>query len=286
MAFKLLAPAKVNLSLKVLRRRADGYHEIDTVLQSIDLCDEITIELTGAGLRLYAPPHLPAGEENLCYRAAQAYFVRARRRAQASIWLTKNVPVQAGLGGGSSNAAAVLLGLNQLHDSLLRPEELGEMAATLGSDVPFFLTGGTARARGRGEQVEALSDGQEWWLRIVMPPLGLSTQQVYALWRPGREDVFPAELFFNDLERSAHILMPELHALYRLLALDGAARVLLCGSGSAVCGFFSSPPRGEWKLASGHREFVARTITRAQYREATTLRECESPHDPHQTRQL
>lgn len=277
MAARLLSPAKINLRLRVLGRRPDGYHEIDTVLQSIDLCDEITIALSGNALRLHAPPHLPTGEGNLCYRAAQAFFARLRRSAQASIWLTKRVPVQAGLGGGSSNAAAVLLGLNQLHQNPLDIQELTQLAAAVGSDVPFFLTGGTARARGRGEHIEALPDARRWWLRIVKPKLGLSTAEVYALWRPPQcaADALADDDLFNDLEQPAQRLMPALLEFYRLLKSDGAERVLLCGSGSAVCGFYSRPPAGMLPLGEGHREFIARTMTRLEYGQATAVKERE-----------
>ncbi|MBT9156617.1 MAG: 4-diphosphocytidyl-2-C-methyl-D-erythritol kinase [Firmicutes bacterium] len=277
MAVRLLSPAKVNLRLRILGRRADGYHEIDTVVQSIDLCDEITIALSGSSLRVLAPPHLPSGEGNLCYQAAQVFFARLKRSAHASVWLTKRIPVQAGLGGGSSNAAAVLLGLNHLHENPFNPTELSLLGATLGSDVPFFLTGGTARAWGRGEHVEPLPDARGWWLRIVKPELGLSTAEVYALWRPekGAADVLADDAFFNDLEQPAQTLMPALADFYRMLIADGAERVLLCGSGSAVCGFYSKPPAGALPLARGHREFVARTMTRLEYSQATAVKECE-----------
>ncbi len=277
MAVTLRSPAKVNLRLQVLGRRSDGYHEIDTVLQSIDLCDEIVIALSGLNLRIFAPPYLPTGEGNLCYQAAQSFFALIRERARATIWLTKRIPVQAGLGGGSSNAAAVLLGLNELHHNPLNSEELTQLAAAVGSDVPFFLIGGTARARGRGERVEALPDARRWWLRIVKPELGLSTAQVYALWRPGNfgHDILADNSFFNDLEQPARKLMPDLADVYCALIADGAEKVLLCGSGSAVCGFYSQPPVGALPLKSCHREYIARTMTRLEYSQATAARECE-----------
>lgn len=277
MALRLLSPAKVNLRLKVLGKRADGYHEIDTILQSIDLCDEITVALSGSSLRLYAPPHLPSGEGNLCYRAAQAFFARLGSAHQATLWLTKRIPVQAGLGGGSSNAALVLLGLNQLHQNPLNTDDLRLLAAGLGSDVPFFLTGGTARARGRGEQIEALPDARQWWLRIIKPYRGLSTREVYAAWRPHKSDetTLPDDTYFNDLEQPAWELMPPLVDIYRMLMADGAERVLLCGSGSAVCGFYSSPPLGTLVRGDGRCEFIARTMTRLEYSRAIAVKECE-----------
>jgi 4-diphosphocytidyl-2-C-methyl-D-erythritol kinase len=276
-AVRLLSPAKVNLRLEVLGKRADGYHEVDTVLQSIDLCDEITISLSDNNLRLHAPAHLPSGEGNLCYQAAQAFFARLGRVPRATLWLTKRIPVQAGLGGGSSNAAAVLLGLNQLHRHPLSTKELGFLAAGLGSDVPFFLTGGTARARGRGEQIEALPDAGQWWLRIVKPYRGLSTAEVYAAWRPhtGPRDIVGGDAYFNDLEPAARELLPPLVDIYDMLSSDGAERVLLCGSGSAVCGFYPSPPTGTLSLGDGYCEFIARTLTRLEYSRVTAVKECE-----------
>jgi len=276
-AVRLLSPAKINLRLKVLGKRADGYHEVDTILQSMDLCDEVTIALSNEDLRLHAPPHLPSGEGNLCYQAAQAFFARLGRVPGATLWLTKRIPVQAGLGGGSSNAAAVLLGLNQLHHNPLSTEELGLLAARLGSDVPFFLAGGTARARGRGEQLEALPDARQWWLRIIKPYAGLSTAEVYAAWRPhtGTREVCGDDGYYNDLEQAAQELLPPLADIYQVLRLDGAKRVLLCGSGSAVCGFYASPPVGVLSLGDGYCEFLARTMTRLEYSRATAVKECE-----------
>lgn len=273
MTIRLYAPAKINLRLKVLAKRDDGYHQIDTVMQSISLSDEITIDVAEEGLTVIGPPHLPQGRGNLCYRAAQAFCGVWHVKGGLRIHLNKYIPVQAGLGGGSSDAAAVLVGLNRLFGQPLGLEELTKLAAALGSDVPFFLYGGTARATGRGEVIEPLDDAKPWWLRIIKPPYGLSTPEVYSAWRRGVV-VGRDEFFENDLEEAAQAIRPELKFVKQALMDDGAVHAFLCGSGSAVCGLYARRPEGTLLNSSDHKEYVARTITRKEYMLSTFGREC------------
>jgi 4-diphosphocytidyl-2-C-methyl-D-erythritol kinase len=152
----LRAAAKVNLTLEVLGKRADGYHEIATVMQAVDLSDRITLDDADALELRSDSATVPSDASNLAWRAAAALREAARIETGVRIAVDKRIPVAAGLGGGSSDAAAVLIGLNRLWRLQWSIERLDEVAATLGSDVPFFLRGGAALARGRGEKVEAL----------------------------------------------------------------------------------------------------------------------------------
>jgi len=177
---RLRSPAKVNLFLEPLRKRADGYHEIVTVMQTIDLCDELEIELVGTGIELECDnPKLPRGPENLAYRAAEAFAGATRLEQGVRIRLSKRIPVGGGLGGGSGNAAVTLLGLNELAGRPLSRRRLARIATLLGSDVSFFLYGGTALCRGRGERVKPLKPAPEFWLMLVTAPINISTRVVY-----------------------------------------------------------------------------------------------------------
>ena len=175
----LEAFAKVNRSLVVLGRRPDGYHEIDTLFQTIDLSDEIRFEedrslsLSAGGI------DLPEGGENLVVRAAHALSEHAGVVRGARIRLWKRIPVGAGLGGGSADAAATLLGLNALWRLERSADDLCAIAATVGSDVPFFLHGGRARGTGRGERIEPLPDRASECLVLFLPPFGMATPEVY-----------------------------------------------------------------------------------------------------------
>ncbi len=167
----VLAPAKLNLSLEVLRRRPDGYHELCTLFQAIDLCDELTVE-PADGLTLTVEGDAPPGEENLVLRAAHMLLPYAGGRG-AHLRLRKRIPSGAGLGGGSSDAAAALLALDRLWRTGLEPPGLAEMARTLGADVPFFLHGGTALGTGRGDEIKPLPDVSSLWFVLSVPPFSL-----------------------------------------------------------------------------------------------------------------
>ena len=246
------ACAKVNWVLEVLNRRPDGYHEVRTVIQTIDLCD--TLELEPAGeLCLEAPDEgLPSPAENLAMKAARLLQERAVRLSGARIRLSKGIPVAAGLGGGSSDAAAVLRGLNELWELGLEQEALADVAARLGSDVPFFLRGGAALAGGRGERITPLPDIPRQELLIAVPRLTLAdkTRRMYSLLTPAdytdgsaSERLTDAirqgrplndEHLFNVFDGPAFRTFPELERLRRALLEAGARSVHLAGSGPAV----------------------------------------------------
>src|SRR6266513_5450312 len=164
---QVLAPAKINLSLKILGRRSDGFHEIETVIAPISLYDEIKVEKrsgkTGIVFRCDVPS-VPQGDDNLVVRAAKAFVAKAKIDAAISIELQKKIPHGAGLGGGSSDAASTLLGLNELFEAGLEQGDLLKLAAQIGSDVPFFVVRGPAICRGRGEDVRPISVGKTFRL--------------------------------------------------------------------------------------------------------------------------
>ena len=259
----LAAPAKINLWLRVVGRRADGYHRLDTVFQGLELADRVTVTCrpatagAGSGVALAVSGNaVPAGPENLCARAARAYLERWPAAVSVAIGLDKRIPVAAGLGGGSSDAATVLLALRTLLAQPREVDELVEPARRLGADVPFFLVGGTARGRERGDAIEPLPDLEPATLWLVAPLAELPTAAVFADYarrnagapdRSGDEMSLPAErsierwILGNDLETSARSLCPQVEAIYTVLQRFGFGSVQLSGSGGVV---FGIPPEG------------------------------------------
>ena len=248
----LKTPAKINLRLRILGLRADGYHELITWMQQVSLYDEVRIEPGGQRILVDTDREdVPGGRENIVHRAARALREASGRKALgARIYLKKNIPAGAGLGGGSGNAAGALWALNRAWNLGMAAAELCEVAAQVGSDVPFFLGGPAAVCRGRGERVEAREALRSGWFLLVKPPVALSTQEVYAwsrekIGREGRdfgETNGPARLgkheYGNDLEGIVFPRFPELESLCAMLVRAGAVRAMMSGSGSTVFGFF------------------------------------------------
>lgn len=246
------AYAKVNLTLAVGEKRLDGYHEVVSVMQRVSLCDTLTAEQTREGITLTcSDPALPSGEENLAHRAASLFFRETGIAGGAALTLEKRIPSQAGLGGGSSDAASALLALRKLYAPALPDTELETMAAALGSDVPFFIRGGTQLATGRGEVLSPLPPLTDGWFVIVKPTESFSTPAMYR-----RLDELPpactpplpplqgglpalAAGLFNRFEAA----IPAGSAVWDIkaqLAAYGALASLLSGSGSAVFGLFDT----------------------------------------------
>ncbi len=194
-------PAKVNLFLEIKGRRDDGFHEIETVFQEIRLCDSLTIAPAAAGIGItVSGADLPEGRGNLVIRAAQLYLDRFGGARGLRIRLVKRIPLMAGLGGGSSDAAATLMALRDLLHPEMPAAKLSRIAEDLGSDVPFFLEGGTAHATGRGEQIRAMEPRDPFWMTLAFPPFGLSTAEVYgAVEIPLEEDRKTPEMLFHAL---------------------------------------------------------------------------------------
>lgn len=249
----LQAPAKINLTLDVLSPRADGYHEIDSIMQTLSLADDVSLAWSDApGVKLIVDgpeaTGIPADEGNLAYRAAAKLLDAADSAERGiTILLTKNIPSQAGLGGGSSDAAAVLIGVNELLGRPLTGSSLQPIARNLGADVAFFLRGGIARARGIGEIVDPVAGGSEQELLIVKPSDGVSTAQAYRALDafPDRRSAratlaWPDGGVSNDFESVVYAMHPAIARTRERLLAAGAAAVLLCGSGSALAVFGGS----------------------------------------------
>jgi 4-diphosphocytidyl-2-C-methyl-D-erythritol kinase len=253
----LRASAKVNLALEVLGKRGDGYHEIATVLQAVDLADRLKLE-TADSLSLHVDdPDLPTDDGNLVMRAARLLQKAAGRETGARIGLTKRIPVAAGLGGGSSDAAATLWGLSRLWKLGWPRARLRELAVELGMDVPFFLGPGRAIATGRGERLAALPGGGGYALVLVNPKVPLSTREVYgrvpAGWHAepsGTERMVEAlrtrnagtvgAALTNNLERVVEPVMPVIGRMKAALLAAGALGAIMSGSGPTVFGMARS----------------------------------------------
>ena len=240
------APAKINLFLKVLRRRPDGFHEIETLISPISLCDQIKIDKNkrGQGISFRCDdPSVPRGGENLVVRAANAFFVATQTRPAISIVLKKKIPHGAGLGGGSSDAAAVLLALNQLFATKLSREKLAKLGSTIGSDVPFFIFESAAICTGRGEIVTPRKLTEQLSILLVKPDFGVSTPWAYKHWQNSREvpgipyvqQDFRGQKLHNELERPVFEKFVFLARIKMwLLQQKEVAAALMSGSGSTV----------------------------------------------------
>lgn len=242
---ELLAPAKINLSLTVKGQRDDGFHEIETLMCPISVFDRLEIEARDEGGLEFAcdEPSIPAGDENLVVRAAKLFCGEVGIEPRLRIHLHKEIPHGAGLGGGSSDAAATLLGLDAVFQTMLSRETLTSMAAELGSDVPFFIHQSAAICRGRGEQVERVDFRRRVPLLLVKPPFGVPTPWAYRQWHGAREvpGIRYAEqrlewgTLSNDLERPAFEKYLFLALLKRwLLARSEVEGALMSGSGATV----------------------------------------------------
>lgn len=263
------APAKLNLGLRILDRRPDGYHEIETVFLPLALFDTLVIERGRSGIALESDaPELPLGSDNLVVRAAERTCRALEIEPRLAIRLEKRIPVAAGLGGGSSDAAGVILGLESLAGQRLPEAERAALALGLGADVPFFLDPRPAIGRGRGELLEPLSQVPEMWWLLIAFPFPISTAQAYRsvsseLTLPRRRSSIAALLGpagvrsepRNDLETIAARLHPEISAARRALERAGASVTGMSGSGPTVYGCF--PDRESAEGASRSRELPA-----------------------------
>ena len=269
---KSLAPAKLNIRLKVTGRRPDGYHELVSIMVPVTLFDHLELETTLRGpIRLTCQgPSIPDNEKNLVYRAAQAFFSRTRRESGLSVKLTKNIPVAAGLGGGSSDAASTLMALNDMCSNPLTSEELAELAVSLGADIPFFLKNRPCMARGIGEVLEPIEKWPGFWYVIVTPSVKVSTAWVYANLKlklttgeydsiitqleSGSYDI--AEILENDLETVTASHFPVINTIKKSLMAGGAKGALMTGSGPSVFGIFESKDQA----LSAERHLVSRDL--------------------------
>jgi 4-diphosphocytidyl-2-C-methyl-D-erythritol kinase len=258
----LKSPAKINLFLNILRKREDGYHEIATLMQAIDLEDEIVLEKRGKGITLRTDhPNCPAGESNLAFKAAALLLEDQKISDGVSIQISKRIPIAAGLGGGSSNAAATLKGLNRLFELKTPKRRLHQLAAQLGSDVPFFLSSGQTLAKGRGEKLKPLTLFRDYWLVLVYPGFEVSTRWAYQNFKisltrgkkefnltnlENRKGFFKALLGFdNDLEKAVQERYPAIGRIKDILISSGAIKSSMSGSGPTVYGVFKHKLKAE-----------------------------------------
>jgi len=238
------APAKINLSLKILRRRDDGFHEIETLIAPISLFDEIEIQKQARWIDFQCDDaSLPHGGDNLVVQAAMAFFQETKRKGGVSIKLIKKIPHGAGLGGGSSDAAATLLALNQLFETRLSRHELVRIGSTLGSDVSFFIFGSAATCKGRGELVTPTKLAEKLSLLLLKPDFAVSSAWAYSHWQDSKQipgifyqtQQFRGQTFVNDLERPVFekfVFLGQMKGWLLKQSEVGAA--LMSGSGSTI----------------------------------------------------
>jgi 4-diphosphocytidyl-2-C-methyl-D-erythritol kinase len=278
-AIRMRTNAKINLFLRVMGQRPDGFHEIETIFHGVGLKDDIVLTPTTSGeveIEMQAAGNLradmPTFEENLAWLAARALIEQGSQNAGVHISITKRIPVAAGLGGGSGNAAGVLVGLNELWEFGLDRSGLLELAGVVGSDVPYCIDGGTALATGKGEALTALPFPSDLWLVLGISYVPLLTREVYAAWEPsdsklkvgsapmtlalGAGDVPEvAALLHNDLEPAIFKLRPELEDKKQELLQAGALGALVSGSGPTVYGVAGDRAHAEAIAASVKSEF-------------------------------
>ena len=289
--FALPSFAKVNLHLRVLGKRSDGFHELCTIFQTISLSDVLTFREADSLQMTCSDPTIPVDGGNLVIRAAQLLGARGGVDRGAHIHLQKNIPSPGGLGGGSSNAAVALIGLERLWDLNIPAAELRLIAAELGSDVPFFLLGGTALGTGRGEVLEHIDDREVPYMLIVTPDVIVPTPKAFAdlnapnltledskrILRVCRKEADSLDLhhsvLINDFERSVFAAFPEIGEVKRTLLSLGAVSALMSGSGASVFAVFDKEETRQaaikaLDIRSTWRKFAVAAISRTEYREA------------------
>ncbi|MBW2630813.1 MAG: 4-(cytidine 5'-diphospho)-2-C-methyl-D-erythritol kinase [Deltaproteobacteria bacterium] len=248
------SPAKVNLFLRVLGKRSDGYHDILSLMQRISLCDEMSFDLKGNGVKVICPGGLvPENKNNIAYRAAEAILSNVSCHSGVEITINKKIPVAAGLGGGSSNAATTLVTLNEITGTKYSTEELMQIGARLGADVPFFVFGKTSLASGIGDRLKPVDGVPKLWFILVNPGFGVSTGDIYENLKLGltKEPIkysmlrfvtmsHVAKGLYNDLEKVSLRFYPVLSDIKKLLTANGALGSLMSGSGPTVFGIFRS----------------------------------------------
>ena len=270
--FKIKAPAKLNIRLKVTGRRRDGYHELVSIMVPIDLFDHLELsDNRGGGISLICEGlEVPNNETNLVHKAARSFFSRTGFHEGIAIKLFKNIPVSAGMGGGSSDAAAMLLALNEMRSKPLSLSELHKIAVELGADVPFFLMGRPCLARGIGEILEPIEAWPKCWYVIVRPPIEVSTSWVYGKLKLilttteydyikqtlDRTIVSIPQVLENDLERVTSATFPIIETIKKSLIQAGAQGALMTGSGPSVFGVFPTKDQA----LSGKQNLVSQNL--------------------------
>ncbi len=285
---RLKTPAKINLYLKVISKRSDGYHNINTLLQMISLYDSLTFKEIDKGVELIIKePSIPKEKDNLVYQAALKFIKEFNIKKGVRIHLKKDIPLAAGLGGGSSDAAATLIGLSRLWRIQKSRKRLIKIGATIGADVPFFFYGPLAFAFGRGDNVYPLTPVRVTWLVLINPGFPVLTGKVYNeidkfILTKGTDNIkIPTfrrinlgieslkDFLYNDLEKVAIGMYPEIQVIKEELLECGAKGVLMSGSGPTVFGIFldrySAKRVGELVKKRGRGVWVVKSLGKAPY---------------------
>lgn len=285
----LLTPAKINLSIDVTGRLPNGYHTLETIMQSINLCDIVTIEKRQSGISIHCEqPYVPNDRRNIAYKAAEAFFSRCPVKGGAYISIRKNIPVSSGMAGGSTNAAGVLKGLNQLYGNIVPSFRIMEMARRLGADVAFCINGGTQLARGIGDELTQLPDLAGVEVVLVKPPFPISTPWVYKHLnleqlgeRPDTSGLINAitemdlhtiaNKMRNVLESVSIKKYPELKKIMHRFMEYGALASRMSGSGPTIFGIFDSNSKAAFakeQFLKDYRDvFHVKTIGRGEQAE-------------------
>ncbi len=289
--FSLPAFAKINLFLRILGKREDGFHEISTAFQTVSLHDTLTFEENDELLLTCEDRNIPTDERNLIIRAALILKEKFEVKKGAKIQLEKKIPSPGGLGGGSSNCAIALLGLAKLWNLKITLSELCEIGQNLGSDVPFFFSGGTALGIGRGAEIISYQDFNQQFLLIVTPRVDVSTAMAFAQINAPRLTIHDSKSILqfcrdeakklfsrqlnpkNDFETVIFNLQPEIKRVKEKLLEGGARSALMTGSGASVFGIFENEETRQATLKAleielNWRKFAVATVSREEYREA------------------
>lgn len=278
--------AKINLTLDVLRRRADGYHEVKMIMQTVGLHDEVRVSKREQGIELHTDlSYIPTDERNLAFRAAQLFFEKTGIAGGAHIILKKNIPVAAGLAGGSGNAAAVLRALNRLYRAEMTTDELAEIGVEIGADVPYCIVGGTMLAEGIGEKLTVIPPMPHCFAVLVKPELSVSTKRVYealdmkqirehpdtngvieALEAGNRKEI--AIRMYNVLQQVTEQMHPEIAEIRSRLLGCGATGAIMSGSGPTVFGLFEQKETAEHAYQTMRQyyseTFLTETVTEGE----------------------
>lgn len=252
---KRQTPAKINLSLDVVGKREDGYHELCTIMQTISIYDEIDIEKDDIISIKCDKENIPTDNKNTAFKAAKFFFNHTKISGGCKIYIKKNIPHGAGMGGGSSDAAEVILSLNELYETNLTEKEMCEIAVKVGADVPFFILKGTCVARGIGEELEQIDNNLSGHILVCMPDFQISTKWVYENLSIDKNKTYDINTVINSIKNGEKITFgknvfnvledvssnkyPEIETIKNIMKNEGAYASLMTGSGSAVFGIFS-----------------------------------------------
>lgn len=283
------APAKINLSLDILGKRADGYHLLRSVMQAIDLSDTLHLSAEeGNDIRIVCSREdIPCDKSNIAYKAADAFFAYTHTsHGGLCIQIDKVIPSQAGLGGGSADGAAVLVALNEWYQTGLSTSQLQEIGASVGADIPFCISGGCALAEGIGEILSPIPAKSDYYLVICKPKIGVSTVAAYQKFDeigtvyPPMTDSLIASLVAEDIEQASRYMsnafeqlleLPEVAEVEALLIKHGAVKAVMSGSGSAVFGVFNSLPKAENCFSECKNQYADTYLCRPYHKGATVL---------------